>query len=113
MGVKLSKFPVTAPSGRQYEVTIKRSYAGLVDLYRLNFRVYRHELRRKLFGGTRLACVLVQEKSYWETTVEDVFPIVQKLIRDVEAQVTRKETREASYVAFDAWDGKITEVSAE
>ncbi|WP_218832077.1 hypothetical protein [Paenibacillus campinasensis] len=55
----------------------------------------------------------MQEKSYWETTVEDVFPIVQKLIRDVEAQVTRKETREASYVAFDAWDGKITEVSAE
>lgn len=111
--MKLKKFPVTAPSGRQYEVTIERSYACL-GLYGLNFRAYRHEVRKKLFGGTRLARVFVREESYWETDVENVIPIVQKLIRDVESQITRKEAREASYVAFTAWDGKITEeVSAE
>lgn len=110
--MKLKKFPVTAPSGRQYEVTIERSYACL-GLYGLNFRIYRHEIRKKLFGGTRLACVLVREVSYWETDVEDVVTIAQKIIRDVEAQITRKEAREASYVAFTVWDGKITEEVSE
>ncbi|MDR9852958.1 hypothetical protein RJP21_05005 [Paenibacillus sp. VCA1] len=106
--MRLRKFPITAPSGRQYEVTIERNYVCL-GAYGLEFRVYRHEIRKQLFGRTRLACILVREESYWETDVEDVIPIVQKLIRDVEAQITRKEAREASYVAFTAWDGKITE----
>lgn len=112
MGVKLSKFPVTAPSGRKYEVTIERNYV-YYGAYGLDFRVYRHELRKRLFGGQRMVRVLVTEETYWESDVEDVIPIVQKIIQRVEAKIIRKEAREASYSAFAAWDGKITEVSAE
>lgn len=105
---KLSKFPVTAPSGREYEVEIERKYACL-GAYSLDFTVYRYEIRKRLFGKPRLARKVNKKESFWETSVTDVIKVVEVLIEEIETRIERDSAREASFIEFAEWDGRIAE----
>lgn len=112
MGAKITKFPVTAPSGREYEVSVERVEVCL-GLYGIEFKFYRYESRKSMFGRSRTKRVLIMNRTYWESDVSDVKQTVEILICKIEAKIIRQQVRELSLKAFEAWDGKITEVSAE
>lgn len=115
MGVKLSKFPVTAPDGTEFRVTVVERKNGGDDVVEL--RVY---TRRRLFGYRKVSQSRIRSSFF--TTYDSSNPNFIQLAKSAvlwhlakEEKRTSEETRRQRAVeAFAAWDGKIAEeVGAE
>lgn len=110
--MNLRKFPVTAPSGNEYESEVRREY-GAFGSFALHFKLYEYQDVRGLFGKTRVKRICVADTTYWEAEVTDVIALVKRQVERLEKRKHAAMLREASYSAFNAWDGRIeTEVSA-
>ncbi|CDN42013.1 MULTISPECIES: hypothetical protein [Paenibacillus] len=103
--MKKRKYPVTAPSGRQYEVTVKRNYAVL-GAYSLDFEVARFE-ERKSFRRMKSVRIIEESTRYWERAVIDVVETAKALVERVDERLDADARRNESFDAFDRWDGVI------
>lgn len=106
--MKLRKFPVTAPSGREYEVEVVRKYGGLGNMS-LRFRIYKRESRVGWFGKVEQRRVLVRSDNYWEYRVDNVVNQAKSLVMRIEKDTISGLMREQSYAEFERWDGRIAE----
>nr|WP_154895198.1 hypothetical protein [Paenibacillus xylanexedens] len=104
--MRLRKFPVTAGSGREYEVEVVRRYAGLGNMG-LRFRIYKRESYVSLFGRIKQRRTLMQSDNYWEHQVTNVVERAKALVRRVEEETMSGIEREQSYAEFERWDGRI------
>lgn len=104
--MELRKFPVTAPSGNEYEAVIQRKYGGLGS-FAIHFELYERQTVRGLFGKTRVKRICVADATYWEADVTDVIATVTRQVERIEKRKHDDMMREASYSAFNAWDGRI------
>lgn len=103
----LRKYPVTAPSGRQYEVTVERRHS-VIDI-----GVYKRVSERTMFGRVKTYSVLVYNNALPEESVTDVISCAKRVVMTCEERAIRDEARVKMFKAFDAWDGVIKqEVSA-
>lgn len=100
--MELRKFPVTAPSGNEYEVVIQRTALGIIC-----FEVFERRAVRNLFGKKRFKRKEVATTSYWEHDITDVIPIVSRLVGEVEKRKEDDAKRAAAYEAFTHWDGHV------
>ncbi|MBJ6364173.1 hypothetical protein ACFOQM_23410 [Paenibacillus sp. GCM10012307] len=120
--VKLSKFPVTSPSGAEYRVTIKYDSVIIGD-YKGNevWRVYIYE-KRNTWGPFRFKCTGRYQADYsdYSDLVELASYAVLEYEEDVEtekrenikkAELSRKQAEAIG--AFRNWDGKITKTTEE
>lgn len=116
MGAKLTKFPVTAPDGTEFRVRFKER--GYLIGRSLEIRLY---LKRERFG---FRWVYVRELFDYDRENPDYIAVAKAAVDDYydriaeQAESQRKKAeaklrRADAIQAFEAWDGKITEVSAE
>lgn len=115
MGVKLSKFPVTAPDGTEFRVSIrhkhvlrwgesicvklyKRSWYGFRCVYRVRYDYY-------IVGGD---CVAITKR-----TIRNYYRDIAANPKTKTALTEARRINIARKREFEAWDGKITEVPAE
>lgn len=111
--MELRKFPVTAPSGNEYEAEIRRGYGGFGS-FALHFKLYERQAVRGLFGKLRVKRICVADATYCEAEVTDVIELVKRQVERLEKRKHADAMREASYREFNAWDGRVeTEVSAD
>ncbi|WP_028559794.1 hypothetical protein [Paenibacillus pinihumi] len=115
--VKLSKFPVTSPSGAEYRVTIKYDYFVIIGDYKCDeiWRVYIYE-KRNTWGPFRFRRIGRYRADYsdYSDLVELASDAVLEYEKDVEAkkresikkaELARKQAEAAE--AFRKWDGKV------
>lgn len=116
MGAKLTKFPVTAPDGTEFRVSFKEGecLVGKVLGIRLHlprkrfgFReVYRHTLFDTEYDRDNIDYIKL---SSW--AVADYYEALAEQDARRRARAEAKLRRAGAVQAFEAWDGKITEVS--
>lgn len=104
--MRLRKFPVTAGSGREYEVEVVRKYMGLGNMG-FRFRIYKRESYVSLFGRIKQRRTLLQSDSYWEYKVTNVVESAKAQVLRVDDDVRIGIEREQSYAEFERWDGRI------
>lgn len=111
--MELRKFPVTAPSGNEYEAEVRREY-GAFGSFALRFKLYERQSIRGFFGKVRVKRICVADTPYWEAEVTDVIALVKRQVERLEKRKHADMLRQDSYTVFNAWDGRIeTEGGAE
>ncbi|MEK3836508.1 hypothetical protein [Paenibacillus sp. FSL R7-0128] len=104
--MELRKFPVTAPSGNEYEAEVRREY-GAFGGFALHFKLYERQACRGLFGKKRVKRICVADATYWEAEVTDVIALVKRQVERLEKRKHVDMMREASYNTFNAWDRRL------
>jgi len=116
--MKIEKFPVIAPDGTEYRVTITEDYDRFLDWWCYKFTVYSERKGRKWFRFKKL-----REYSYraseegaravgnWYVDVAQ--STLLQYIDEINAKRQETEGVAAALEAFRQWDGKINENQTE
>lgn len=118
--MRLSKFPVTSPSGNEYRVTVKKCYRSYFGYYYLAV-VYTERRGGWLSKLKRFKRIVGYEYDY---TCSDFVQVATDAVLRREVQHAKQLAEEAeareladrkrrSAEAFATWDGIITEGDAE
>lgn len=113
MGIKLSKFPVTAPDGTEYRVTIKE-LSNEFGSEGVRLKVY---TKRKLFGYRKVYQCLIRDSFFtaYNSSNPDFVNLAKIAVKwhlhDEEARVKEIASKLKAVQRFKEWDGKITEVA--
>lgn len=116
--VKLSKFPVTAPDGTEYRVTIREHDDGMWVANYASVRLYTKRKRwgfRRVFGRD-----YPDDGGVYSHSDPDYIAIASRLVSDYYAalradaeyqrMVNREDARRRGAAErFNAWDGRIAE----
>jgi len=100
----MKKFPVTAPNGEEYEVTLNEYNRMCVGYYEIN--LYQYSKVKNIFGK------IVNKRFYLTSNVVDgrdtsLILAVENLIKHYEQFLKRKKYEESNTRTFEKWDGKI------
>lgn len=105
--MKLRKYPVIAPSGREYEVEVTREYV-CYGLYEIRLTAYRYEVVSGWFGRRRTKRVEKASCEHWEHEGSDIVQYAKSLVMGCEKAVIDAEKRAASFEDFAKWDGRVS-----
>ena len=117
-GAKLTKFPVTAPDGTEFRVSFKQQTYSVgkalvvrlcLPRKRFGFRcVYQHTLFDSEYDRDNVDYIKLAARA-----VGDHYGRLEENAKRQRKQAEAKQRRANAVKAFEAWDGKITEVDAE
>jgi hypothetical protein len=103
--MKLEKFPVIAPDGTEYRVTITEEYDSLFGKY-YEATVYVERINHRFFRFSR-----VHSRSYSfdsDDFVTMARQVVDEVVRDRAEKEALFNAKASGVEAFRQWDGKIT-----
>lgn len=105
--MELRKYPVTAPSGNEYEATVSRERIAF-GVYGLQLKLYETREKRGWLGKIRTKRHEVAAISQFEAEVTDIIEMVRGMVRYVEQRKQDDAKRAAAYEAFTHWDGHVS-----